>query len=284
MKLAVLADIHGNYPALQTVAAHIEQWQPDAVVVAGDVVNRGPRPLECLQFVQEKQRSNGWLTTRGNHEDYVINYALPEETPVGLEFEIFRSAYWTYQQLGCNVSALRAMPFQVEMPSPDGRPVRVVHASMNGNRDGIFPKTPDEQLRAKIQSDQDRPPALFCVGHTHWPLVRTIDETLVVNVGAVGLPFDGDHRAAYGQLIWRRGRWQAEIVRLDYDRRQAEQDFFDSGYLEGGGILTRLILDEFHIARPHLFRWMVDYHPLVLAEELSLEEAVINYLAERNRL
>ena len=48
MKIAVLADIHGNLPALEAVAAHVEAWQPDRVIVAGDLVNRGPRPLECL--------------------------------------------------------------------------------------------------------------------------------------------------------------------------------------------------------------------------------------------
>lgn len=284
MKLAVLADIHGNYSALQTVTEHIEQWQPDAVVFAGDIVNRGPRPSECLHFVQEKCRQKGWQTVRGNHEDYVIGYDQPETRPVGIELEIFQSAHWTYQQLGCNVSTLKAMPLYVDITAPDGNTVRVTHASMRNNRNGIFPKTTDDELRDKIQTPDHPPPPLLCVGHTHWPLIRSIDDTLVVNVGSAGLPFDGDHRAAYGQLTWHRGQWQAEIIRLDYDRRQAEQDFYDSGYLEGGGILTRLIIDEFHIARPHLFRWMHDYYPLTVNGDLTIEEAVINYLSERNRL
>ena len=62
MKLAVLADIHANLAALETVAAHVEAWQPDAVVVAGDVVNRGPQPAACLDMVLERQRDSGWLT------------------------------------------------------------------------------------------------------------------------------------------------------------------------------------------------------------------------------
>ena len=44
MKLAVLADIHANLPALLAVLDSIDAWRPDAVVVAGDIVNRGPRP------------------------------------------------------------------------------------------------------------------------------------------------------------------------------------------------------------------------------------------------
>ena len=284
MKLAVLADIHGNYAALQTVAAHIERWQPDIVVVAGDIVNRGPCPLECLQFVQNKQQTDGWQIVRGNHEDYVISYARPDTAPNGMEFEIYRSAYWTYQRLNGDISALEGMPFQIDLNAPNGDDIRVVHASMNSNQDGIFPFTADDQLRQKICSPDQATPTLFCVGHTHWPLMRSIDDTLVVNVGAVGLPFDGDRRAAYGQFTWQGGEWQVEIVRLDYDWEQAERDFFDSGFMEEAGPLTKLVLDEFHIARPHLYQWTQEYQAQSLAGEITLEDAVNNFLIERNRV
>jgi predicted phosphodiesterase len=278
MKLAVIADIHGNYAALQTVVAHIDDWQPDLVVVAGDIVNRGPRPRECLELVRNRQQTEGWLTVRGNHEDYVLNYTRPELTPTGLEFEIFRSAYWTYEQLNGHVATLAAMPFQVDLAGPSGHNVRVVHASMNGTQDGIFPMTSEGQLRQKIRAAGQSTPTVFCVGHTHCPLVRSIDNTLVVNVGAVGLPFDGDHRAAYGQLSWQEGQWHVEIIRLDYDRQLAEQDFFESGYFDRGGPLIRLILDELHIAQSHLYRWTQAYQAQTIAGEITLDEAVTAYL------
>jgi len=60
MKIAILSDIHGNLPALQTVADHLEAWQPNYIFVNGDVVNRGPNPAACLRFVEQKQRDNGW--------------------------------------------------------------------------------------------------------------------------------------------------------------------------------------------------------------------------------
>lgn len=280
MKLAVLADIHGNLVALQTVADHIECWQPDVVVVAGDIVNRGPRPLECMQFIQDKQRTQDWLVVRGNHEDYVISYARPDVEYGELEFEIYRGAYWTYRQLYGNVSALEAMPFQVDLTAPNGDAARVVHASMHNNRDGIFPKTTDEQLRQKIQRPGQPPPPLFCVGHTHWPLLRDIDDTLVINVGAVGLPFDGDPRACYGQLTWHRGRWQAELIRLDYDRRAAERDFFSTGFLEEGGALSPLILNEFRTSQSRLYQWAMEYEARVLANELTLADSARKFLAE----
>ncbi len=275
MKLAVLADIHGNFQALQAVTAHIEQWQPDMVVVAGDIINRGPRPRECLDFVQNKQARQGWLTVLGNHEDYVINQARPDSPRNGVLFEMHYSTYWTYQQLNGDVTALLAMPLQLDFSAPDGSNITVTHASTQGIRNGIFVNTPDEELRRKIVTTS----TLFCVGHTHLPLVRCLDQTLVVNAGAVGLPFDGDPRAGYAQVEWQSGRWSAEIIRLDYDLRQAEQDFYDSGFMGDSGPLAPIILDEFRIARSHLYQWTERYQARILAGEITTEASTREYLA-----
>ena len=279
MKVAVLADIHGNLPALQTVDAHIERWGPDMVVVAGDVVNRGPpRPLECLNYVLEKQRSDGWLFVRGNHEDYVIKQAQPDLPHSGPNFEIGRAAYWTYLRLNGNVTDLESMPFSVSFSASDRREVRTVHASMSGNRAGIYPETTDDDLRLLIAP----PPALLCVGHTHRPLIRSLDQTLVVNVGSVGMPFDGDHRAAYAQLKWRDGGWQVTIVRLPYDQAQAERDFHETGFLDEAGDLVKIMLLEFRQARPLIHRWSRQYEESVLSGQISVAESVQRYLDSLN--
>jgi putative phosphoesterase len=275
MKVAVLADIHGNLPALEKVAAHIEAWRPDRVVMAGDVINRGPRPAECLRFVQAKHHSDGWQFVRGNHEDYVLDQARPDSPRYGPEFEIARNAYWTYRELDGQVEALEAMPFQVAFSSPDDQEVRTVHASMRNNRDGIYRDTPDEALRQKIQP----PPAVLCVGHTHRPLIRQIDHTLVVNVGSVGMPFDGDARAGYAQLTWYGGRWQAEIIRLNYDRAKAMRDFADTGFVVAAGPLAEIMFVEFQQSRSLIHRWLMDYQSRVLAGEISIADSVREYLS-----
>jgi putative phosphoesterase len=275
MKLAILADIHANFIGLQTVTAHLEAWAPDLVIVGGDVVNRGPRPLECLNFVLAKQQHQGWLMVRGNHEDYVMAFTDPAKVNNGLEYEIHQMAHWTYRQLHSDVTTLAAMPFQQCRYTPDGQEVRVVHGSMLGNRNGIFPKTPDEELRRQIGD----PPQVLVVGHTHWPFIRTIDETLVVNVGSAGLPFDGDDRVSYAQLRWQRGEWQAEIIRLAYDKARNERDFFESGFMADSGPLAPLVFDELRTARSRIYRWVVQYEAQVLAGDLTAEAAVRHYLA-----
>ena len=70
-RVAILADIHGNLPALEAVRADLARVAPDVVIVAGDVINRGPQSKACLQAI----RATGWTVLFGNHEDYVLKLA-----------------------------------------------------------------------------------------------------------------------------------------------------------------------------------------------------------------
>lgn len=273
MKLAVLSDIHGNLPALRSVADDIATWQPDEVVVAGDIVNRGPLPRQCLEYVLERQRRNGWHVLRGNHEEYVLNIIADPSPRAGAEEVVRANVRWTAAQVG-DVSSLAAMPTIVQLQAPDGGEIRVVHASMRYNRDNILVDTPDDLLRAQI----DPAPPLFCCGHTHRPLVRQIDSTLVVNAGAVGLPFDGDIRASYARLSWIDSGWQAEIIRVPYDREQAARDY--ELFLAESGPIAPIVFAEFQTAHPRLSTWFRQYNDLLLAGALTPAQAVEAFLRE----
>jgi predicted phosphodiesterase len=276
MKIAVLADVHSNFVALQAAAEHLARWQPDQVILAGDLVNRGPRPAECLDFFQAHASQAGWLTVRGNHEEYVIEQGSPEAPVSGPAYETHRASRWTYQRLGCDLQPLLDMPFQQSVFAPDGSELRVVHASMGGNRDGIYPHTPDEQLAGQIAPAT----AVLCVGHTHRPLIRKLDSTLIVNAGSVGLPFDGNQELAYAQITWRAGEWCAEIVRLPYDVEKARSDFFDYGYYVEAGPLVQLVLVELLTARSMLFNWSHRYQSRAEQGSISMQDSVKEFLLD----
>ncbi len=276
MKLAVLSDIHANMVAFQAVLERVEQWQPDVVVVAGDVVNRGPRPLECLRLALKKQRESGWLLLIGNHEEYVLTHLRPDAVRCASHTPLFQPSAWTCEQVAEDVDALRAWPFWRDVKvSPHGGLVRLTHASMLGLRDGIFHETHDEELMHKMG---DPLPQVFCVGHTHQPLIRTCGGVLVVNAGAVGVPFDGDPRASYAQITHRRDGWCAEIVRVPYDRAQAERDFFDSGFFAGTDPIGRVVFREWQISRGLLYSFMAEYAEPVQRGAITLAQAVDRFL------
>ncbi|HZD11270.1 MAG TPA: metallophosphoesterase family protein [Candidatus Binatia bacterium] len=274
MKLAVISDMHGNLPALQATLAHVDRWKPDITVVNGDVVNRGPRPRECWELVSDRSRADGWRIVSGNHEEYVSNSADEQRELKRTRLEIYRSAYWTYLQMNGLVSEIRKLPAYVELNGPDGSTVRLTHASMRANDDGIYPQTADEELAKQIAPAPD----VFCTAHTHRPLVRWLDGTLVVNSGSAGTAFDGDPRISYAQISWRQRLWSADIVRVAYDRAQASRDFEESGYRRSAGPLVDIFYQEWLLARPMVNRWAARYQRAVLTGDLDLRDSVDAFL------
>ncbi len=273
MKLAVISDIHANLPALEAVLRDLDTWSPDFVIVAGDVINRGPRPRECLQLILERQEHQGWPYLLGNHEEYVLLHLRPDAPRTGPQFELYRYSWWTLQQLGEDVRYIQDLPFCVTLEE-EHLIAYVTHASPWGTRDGLYPHMSDSELQKRIP---DHIP-LLAVGHTHRAFIRRLPTTLVVNAGSVGLPFDGDPRAGYARLSWDGEHWHGEIQRLPYDRARAEKDFYVTGFLDNAGPLAQLILIEFKEARSQLYQWATAYREKVLSGEMSVEEAVEAFL------
>lgn len=278
MKIAVLSDIHGNLPALQTATQDIEAWQPDLVVVDGDIVNRGPLSLDCLEFVQAKQRTADWRVVRGNHEDYLLACDRPDAPRSGPEYELWRFAFWAHDQLNGHLAVLQTLPNQFSWTAPDGSEFRVVHASMRNNRDGIYADSSDDVLYQQIAPV----PGVFVTAHTHRPLIRRFNDSLVVNVGSVGAPFDRDTRASYGRFLWTHDGWQSEIIRLPYDVAQTERDYVESGFLDEAGPLAQLMLVELRRAGGLIYRWAKRYQDAVLAEEIDLADSVRELLHDED--
>jgi putative phosphoesterase len=279
MKVALIADIHAHLIAMRAVVADLDAWGPDLVIVAGDTVNRGPRPRECLDLVLEREARERWLVIRGNHERYVMNVASDPSARPGLDGDVRESVRWTLSRLG-GAREIAAQPEQIQLHAPDGSLIRVVHASIRHDRDNILPDTSDADLRQQI----DRHAALFCCGHTHRPLIRQIDSTLLVNAGSVGLPFDRDPRACYARLTWDLGRWRAELARVPYDRDAALRDLRTTGMLEECGATGQIIEAELEDSRPFMARWVELYDQAVVRGEITPEQSVRRFLgAERAR-
>ncbi|MFN2309606.1 MAG: metallophosphoesterase [Gammaproteobacteria bacterium] len=275
MKLAILSDIHGNLPALTAVLEDIARWRPDRVVVNGDLVSRGPYSLECLRLLQAQFPDADYLT--GNHETYVLRCADEPADPDSPTRDIDRFADWTLRRLGSAIDEIRRWGEHIDLTDLEqGASVHITHGSCLGNRDGISPRTPDAELPAKLGTPRD----LFVGSHTHRPLRREFNGTLVVNTGSVGQPLDDDPRAAYGRFTLHGGRWQAEIARVAYDKTQAEQDFVDSGFLGEAGPMARLIYRELQSAHPHVGPWRNRYLEAVKARQTSVAEAVEAYLRD----
>jgi putative phosphoesterase len=279
MKIAALGDIHGNYQALITVLDHVDSWKPDLVLILGDLINRGPRSKDCYDLVLKRSSSPAWYVIKGNHEGYVLNFLDPDFSREGVDLALRKVIYWTYKSLlPQDLAQILQLPEEIKIDLPGVGLIQAAHASTAGDRVGIYPSTPDDQLPGLIPEKA----RLFLVGHTHQPLVRTFNKTLVINTGSVGLPFDGDTRASYARITYQNGDWQGEIARVAYDLNAAESDFHRTGFIAEGGPLADLILAELQLGWPQLGRWFRKYEMAVRQGEIQLQEAVYEFLKNPN--
>jgi hypothetical protein len=171
------------------------------------------------------------------------------------------------------------LPIRTEL-EVEAQRVLVVHGLPHINNDGVFAKTSDDEIREILHQET---PDLFICAHTHASLHREVQiggkNVIVVNVGSLGLPFNGDTRAQYGVFTWQNNAWNIELRRIEYSIDATLRSFETHGFNEGGGALSQLIQREVETARPHLGPWVRDFAERVKRHEMTVAQAVEDYLA-----
>ena len=271
MRIALLADIHGNLAALEAVLAEVARWQPDRVAVLGDVVDGAPDSLACW----ERVRALHVPVLRGNHERYVFDYGTARAAPEWSTPQ-FAPIRWAIAQCGEEVRReLAALP--LTWTWPDLPELLLVHASARSDQDSIFAHTPDVALSPMFPG---LTATLIVRGHNHLAGERLWGERRIVHLGAVGLPLDGHVAAQFVLLEKRVAGWQVQHLAVPYDVEATIRRFRESGYLEAGGPMARLFLREVATATHHFLPFMRRYGHAIRAGHLTVEVAVTRYLAD----
>lgn len=267
-KIAILADIHGNVPALQATLSDIKAQQVDEVLVGGDLVGRGPQGSEVTKTIRER----GWSCVRGNHEDYLLSFRrgeVPADWHEGSQWSALR---WMAAELSeQDISYIETLPFSVASPAVSG--LRLVHGSPTSHCEGLAPWSTDEELERHLAGLGE---CLLVCAHTHRPMCRRVRGGLVVNVGAVGLPFNGDRRAQYAILHHNGGDWQVEFRQVQYDLDRILAIYESSGFLAAGGVTAQLLRLELEHSAPFL----VPFLKWAAARNLPAEAAQIESFLE----
>lgn len=244
-RIAILADVHGNVPALAAVLADLERAGADEVLVGGDLVGRGPEGSRVVRAVRER----GWRSVKGNHEDYLLAFRRGE-VPAEWQFddEWSASRFMAAELSADDARTIAGLPFSITSElAPE---LRLVHGSPRSYSEGIGPWLSSSQV-ADLWSRVEEP-VLVCA-HTHRPLVeRFPGGGLVVNVGSVGLPFNRDRRAQYAILEKTASGWQVEPRQVAYDLAEIFEIYESSGFLAEGGITAQLLKLELEHASPVL--------------------------------
>jgi diadenosine tetraphosphatase ApaH/serine/threonine PP2A family protein phosphatase len=196
--LALLYDVHGNLPALEAVVADAREVGVERFVLGGDYALFGAWPEETVGLLRELDAE--WI--RGNGERWT---ASPAEAPDQVQGAIERCRELLGQEL---VRQLATLP---ETLTTEG--VLYCHASPRSDVESFMPQPADDEVELLLGVQAER----LVFGHTHLAFQRSSAAGIeLLNPGSVGMPFDGDPRAAYA-LVRDDGR--IEQRRVGYDHR-----------------------------------------------------------------
>lgn len=226
---AIISDIHGNLEALRAVCDDIDHLGIREVYCLGDVVGYGPQPRECLDIV----KSIAKFSILGNHEEAVLT-----TIPASFTARARKALEWTRKELFENEKEPQIVrderrkfmeSFKIQA-RVDG--VQFVHGSpRDPTREYVMPRDAIQDKKKLAEIFAVLEDFCFC-GHTHTPGVFTATsfshpsdmfdlymlgshDKVLLNVGSVGQPRDGDPRACFvtfdgDTIVWRRVEYKIE--------------------------------------------------------------------------
>ncbi|MBB3589960.1 putative phosphoesterase [Rhizobium sp. BK529] len=241
MRFAAIADIHGNYPALEAVLADIAAHGITDIVNLGDCFSG---PLEAGK-VADRLLSLSIPTVRGNHDRYLI-----EKRPEDMHL----SDSAAHAQLnGEHLDWLRSLPAEQIYRNE----IYLCHATPADDNlywldmaiaDGSVVLRPQAEIEALAEGIDA--PLILC-GHTHIPrMVALSGGRLIVNPGSVGCPaYDDDkpypHKvetghamASYAVLERSAAGWTAQFRNVRYDNMAMSALAKANGRLEWAAALA----------------------------------------------
>jgi predicted phosphodiesterase len=213
---ALLYDVHGNLPALEAVLADARGAGAERWLLGGDYALFGGWPEDCVALLREL-RDAVWI--RGNGERWTANPDDAPDNPV-----VPGAVQACREALGDALTQeLAGLPFD----HVDGD-TYVCHASPVSDLRSFLPEPADDETELLEGVTARR----LVFGHTHLPFRRERGRIELVNPGAVGMPFDGDTRAAYA-LVHADGAIEHRRVAYDHAVSAARvRDRFGGGWAD----------------------------------------------------
>ena len=208
MAIAILYDIHGNLAALEAVVAEVERAGVTEYVLGGDYSTFGPWPRETAERLEALPAI---VRIRGNVERW-----LREKPEVDRPL-VTAAVAAAQEALGSElVRRLYGLPERAEL---DG--MLVCHGSPLSDVDS-FAREPEEGEERLLAGEAGR---TILFGHSHVQFRRPgPDETYLINPGSVGMPLDGDTRAAWA--LYEDGDFELRRTEYDVERAAAQMRTF----------------------------------------------------------
>jgi predicted phosphodiesterase len=187
MRVALIADIHGNDVALERVLHSIEDDEVEQIVCLGDVAGTGPQPAAVV----ERLRATGCRVVMGNVDHFLIEPVRPPVADDDFMSKIYDIDEWCCTQLSRDqLDYVASFEDVAEVVLDDGSRLLCYHGSPNSFDDIIRESTSSAELD-DFFAGLDH--SVFAGGHTHFQMLRRHRATIVINSGSVGMAYDRTH-------------------------------------------------------------------------------------------
>ena len=201
-RVALLADVHGNAPALAAVLREVEAENVDLLVDAGDLT-WGSLVAETLALIHGYGGRTAFV--RGNAERAILELAdgAREDEPTERE-------KWMLEHHDAEaVTFIRSFSESVVVEVEGLGAVRVRHGSPRSDTELVTVATPEDRVREFMAGVEE---TIVATAHTHVQFDRRVGDVRSLNPGSVGLPYEGRPGAFWALL-----GPDIELRRTDYD-------------------------------------------------------------------
>ena len=216
MKIAIFADIHGNYEALTSIYDSIKKDHVDEIIYLGDVIGIGPQPIKCLDFIMNHPDIKMVL---GNHEERQL-----KECNFDFYAEGNRHHLWVHERLNeTHMDYINNLPIFIER-EVNNKKLFFGHFFLKSlkHNDLFYPieVMDDKELTKKIRSKFDYD--YMFMGHNH--VNYDYSDLSVLDVGTSGCVYD-DKTSYYIVNIDNDIKLEKKII--TFDRESFEKSFID---------------------------------------------------------
>ena len=187
MRVALIADIHGNLIALEAVLANIGKEHVDQIICLGDVGTTGPQPGQVIKRLQDI----ACTVVMGNADAWLLDPQPSNKTDAASRY-LAEIDLWCRRQLSrADLEYVHTFQQTVEILLNSSTRLLCFHGSPRSNTEIIESTTPEEVLDRMLSGIHAM---VMAGGHTHTHMLRRYREIIIINPGSVGLPFERARR------------------------------------------------------------------------------------------
>lgn len=223
MKAAVLADIHGNYKALEVCLKYAREQGAEQYLFLGDYLGELPYPERTMDLLYDWQTQHCCTFVKGNKENYWLGCGRGFEKSWIYGNSTTGTFLYQYEHLReKDLTFFRQLPITYKMKELPA--IMLCHGSPRNVKEEI--RRLDENTIKLIEECEAE---IILCGHTHRRMTLEHNGKVVYNPGSVGIPLESGSRAQFMLLHKEQGWWKPEFVDLEYDVEQVISDMYKAG-------------------------------------------------------